>query len=267
MDIKVTKQFSLPLVSVIINCFNGEEYLRECVDSVIAQSYPNWELIFIDNNSSDSSAEIINSYRGNINYYKLEKTIPLYSARNFGIDKAKGSFIAFLDCDDFWAKNKLEIQVEMLVKGYDLVFSSYDIVDAFSQRSKIPVFVGEGVMISPNLLLKKNLISISTVLVKTDVIKQNKFNPEFNLIGDLDLWIRLSLKYKFYSMNQCLQFNREHGKNLSNTLFTSWILEKRKFVLANFSDLVRSCNFYILLYTMKAEVKNIFYVVKKVFKK
>lgn len=267
MNKLLIKPYSMPLVSVIINCYNGEEFLNDCIDSVIAQSYPNWEIIFIDNNSDDTSSKIINSYDINLKYYKLENTISLYNARNFAIEKAKGDFIAFLDCDDIWALDKLETQVEKLIIGYDLVFSSYEIIDLLGTRTGESVLVGENKNITANLLLKRNLISISSVILKSDLVKYNKFNPKFNLIGDFDLWVRLSLKHKFYSINKILQFNREHANNLSKTMFSDWILERRSFVISNLMNLLLSGNFYILFYAFKAEINNIYYVGKKLFKK
>ena len=103
----------MPTVSVIMNCFNGEKYLREAIDSVYAQTYKNWEIIFWDNASTDNSAEIAKSYDEKLRYFRGEKTVPLYAARNLALKQAKGKYIAFLDCDDYWLPQKLERQVEI----------------------------------------------------------------------------------------------------------------------------------------------------------
>ena len=90
-----------PLVSIIMNCYNGEQYLKEAIDSIYAQTYNNWEVIFIDNCSTDNSAEIAKSYEDErIKYHKVRKNIPLYAARNIAINKCNGEYIGFLDCDD-----------------------------------------------------------------------------------------------------------------------------------------------------------------------
>ena len=92
-----------PLVSVIMNCFNGEQYLREAIDSVIAQTYQNWELIFYDNQSIDNSAEIFNSYKDSrFKYYYAKEHTNLFKARNIAIEESKADFFAFLDTDDLW---------------------------------------------------------------------------------------------------------------------------------------------------------------------
>ncbi len=101
------------LVSVIINCLNGEKFLREAIDSVYAQTYNNWEIILWDNASTDKTAEIGQSYDSKIKYYKSEKVIPLGDARNKALKQCKGEFIAILDCDDIWAPDKLEKQIPL----------------------------------------------------------------------------------------------------------------------------------------------------------
>ena len=101
-----------PLVSVIMNCFNGELFLRDSIESVINQTYENWELIFWDNRSKDKSAEIFKSYKDKrLKYFYADEHVTLYKARNLAIDQSKGDFISFIDTDDLWNKNKLELQI------------------------------------------------------------------------------------------------------------------------------------------------------------
>ena len=97
-----------PLVSVIMNCYNGEKYLKEAIDSVCAQTYENWEIIFWDNQSADQSAKIFQSYNDpRLKYHYAPIHTFLYEARNNAIEKARGEFIAFLDVDDWWYSEKL----------------------------------------------------------------------------------------------------------------------------------------------------------------
>ena len=101
-----------PLVSVIINCHNGEKYLEECLKSIILQSYDNWEIIFWDNLSIDRSKNIVNSFSDKrIKYFYSNKFLNLYHARNLAIERASGKYISFLDVDDTWEKEKMELQV------------------------------------------------------------------------------------------------------------------------------------------------------------
>ena len=95
-----------------MNCYNGEAYLCESIESVLSQTYKNWELIFWDNKSEDKSAEIFKSYKDKrFKYYYASQHTSLYDARNQAIEKSSGEFVAFLDTDDFWAKDKLELQI------------------------------------------------------------------------------------------------------------------------------------------------------------
>ena len=92
-------------VSVIMNCYNGENYLVESLNSVINQTYKNWELIFYDNCSNDKSAIILKKYNDRrIKYFKSKKKLNLGLARKKALSKAKGDFVAFLDTDDIWKK-------------------------------------------------------------------------------------------------------------------------------------------------------------------
>ncbi len=116
------------LVSVIMNCHNGEKFLNDSVKSVINQTYQNWELIFFDNASNDNSKKIIQGFKENrIKYFFSKKFLNLYAARNEAIEKSNGKYISFLDIDDYWAPNKLVEQVKFLEnnKEYKIVYSNY----------------------------------------------------------------------------------------------------------------------------------------------
>ena len=123
-----------PLISVIINCYNSEKFLKQCIKSVLSQTYKNWEIIFFDNNSSDQSVKILNSFIDKrIKFFNNKKRnhLKLYKARNLAINKANGEYITFLDTDDMWKKNKLEKQIKLIVKDPDIkiIYSNYLVID------------------------------------------------------------------------------------------------------------------------------------------
>ena len=106
-----------PLISIIINCRNGSKFLKECIRSVLIQSYRNWEIVFFDNSSNDNSLEIIKNFKDKrikIFVNKKKTFLNLYNARNVAIKKSHGKFITFIDVDDIWKKNKLSEQVKLL---------------------------------------------------------------------------------------------------------------------------------------------------------
>ena len=107
-----------PLVSVIMNCLNGEKFLREAIDSVYSQTYKNWEIIFWDNVSTDRSNEIANSYDSRLRYFRGKKTISLGAARIKALENCRGEYIAFLDVDDLWLTKKLELQIQKILRKH-----------------------------------------------------------------------------------------------------------------------------------------------------
>ena len=128
-----------PLVSIIINCYNGEKFLFEALDSVIKQTYKNCEVIFWDNHSTDQSKKIFFSYNEpRFRYYLADNHTNLYTARNLAIDKSKGEFIAFLDTDDWWEDTKLSKQLDYFKDSeVGLVYGNCWIVDERKRNKKI----------------------------------------------------------------------------------------------------------------------------------
>ena len=103
-------------VSIIVNCHNGENYLSKCINSILNQTYKNWEIIFWDNNSNDKSLKIIKSFKSpKIKIFKSKK-IKIIRCTEFCSKKVDGEYIAFLDVDDFWLNNKIEQQIKILKK-------------------------------------------------------------------------------------------------------------------------------------------------------
>ena len=120
------------LVSIIMTCHNGELYLKKAMESLLQQTYSKWELVFYDNYSNDSSYDIIKSYNDSrIKYFKSNTLLSLGTVRTFALDKCTGSFISFLDVDDYWSIDKLEKQINKLRsnKKIDIVYSNYFIIE------------------------------------------------------------------------------------------------------------------------------------------
>ena len=121
-----------PLISIVMNCHNGEKYLKDSLNSIINQTYENWELIFFDNISTDRSKKILDQFNDQrIKYYKSEKFINLYDARNLAVEKCNGNFVSFLDTDDSWYPDKLEKQINLYEKNpsCDLIYTNCKIYD------------------------------------------------------------------------------------------------------------------------------------------
>lgn len=245
-----------PLVSVVMNCYNSARYLREAIDSVYDQTYRNWEIVFWDNASSDRSGEIAQSYDSRLRYFRGENLVKLYSARNSALEMCSGKAIAFLDCDDIWLPDKLELQIAAFNKGNALVYGGYEVVDDTGNPM--------GQIVNSNLsgwltnaLLKKNFISIGCVLIEAALAKRYRFNPDYDLLGDFDLWIRLSLDHPLTSVGRVVERSRCHAHNTSDTLRKSWLHERRKFYrdFLHKTSLVKYPEIY--KYVLKTELKGL----------
>ena len=216
----MSRQFNnQPLVSIIMNCYNGEVYLHESIKSILSQTYKNWELIFWDNKSEDKSAEIFKSYDDKrFQYFCANEHTSLYKARNLAIEKSKGDFISFLDIDDLWSENKLELQMPYFENPkVGLVFSNVWIFKKevnnkrLAFKSKLPrgnIF---------DQLIKDYNVGIATVVMRKASFTnlKEKFDERFSMIGDFDLFLRLSKLCVFESIQTPLAYYRLHGKNLS----------------------------------------------------
>ena len=225
-----------PLISVIINCYNGEKFLKKSIESVINQTYSNWEIIFWDNLSNDNSKKIVNHYTDKrIKYFGAKNFTKLYEARNLAIEKASGEYIAFLDVDDWWTNNKLEIQINKIkYEKLNVVYSNFYRFYERSKRKKIFATTNLPTGLITQSLLNLYGVGILTVLIKKDILKNRKFNKNYEIIGDFDLIIDISQNLQFGCIQEPLAYYRIHTDNLSlkkiekekNELET-WIKEKK----------------------------------------
>lgn len=235
-----------PLVSVIMNCHNGELYLKKSIKSIINQSYKNWELIFWNNNSTDRSKEIFLSFKDKrMKYFENFETINLYRARNLAVNVSKGELICFLDTDDWWLKNKLKKQIEYFNKINNLkfIYTNFYIFDQKLKKKKIALkkILPKGKI--TQYLLNNYIIGILTVMMKRSLFKKQKFNNNYNIIGDFDFFLNLSLNNNMYSLQLPLAFYRHHSKNytkikrsLYNKELKLWYkLNKNKYESLGFS--------------------------------
>lgn len=209
-----------PLVSVIMNCFNGEEFLKYSLESLLAQTYENWELIFWDNQSSDLSSTIVKSFSDKrIKYFLAPNHTNLGKARNLAFTKAKGEWIAFFDCDDLWAKEKLMLQVNRSLIG-DGVKLIYCKTEYFSSNNRLFTDINRSILPEGHifhLLAKNNFISLSSALVYAEEFRLvNGIEERFHQAEDYDLFIKICFRSKVGVVKEPLVKCRLHGHNLSS---------------------------------------------------
>ena len=246
-----------PLVSIIMNCHNSAKYLREAIDSIYSQSYGHWEIIFWDNASTDDSAKIAKSYGAKLRYYYGDNLVSLYEARNLAVARCDGNYVAFLDCDDIWIVDKLERQISEVNRGAKIVYGGFDIIDANGKLVSNDNKKNPSGNIT-NQLLARNSISIGSILIDTNILKNNLFDPFYDLLGDFELWIRLSLHFEIVSVDCVVELSRMHDGNLSDSYRAKWAIERRRF----YSKFIRGNSILkyhsIIKYVVMTEMKSLF---------
>lgn len=287
------------LVSIIIPTFNSEKFIEKCIKSILAQTYKNYEVIFIDNSSLDKTLNIIKKYELNFDNFKLEivkNNKNIANSRNIGIIKSKGDYVAFLDSDDFWEPNKLEISMKFL-KNNDFFYHDMNIID-FEKNKKINTQTRYQIDDLTDLLVKDNPIATSSVVIKKKILRKNLFseNLKYRTIEDFELWLRLiqlKVKIKYYdrklgslverkNSSSTKEINKVHGfkliylKYLKNygIYAQKKILTYYKFRVANIIYSLnpqRSKKFFIYVImnenNLNLKIKSIIKIIKIILKK
>jgi|GEM_PF-6100258 glycosyltransferase involved in cell wall biosynthesis len=218
-------------LTVIMNCAYGVQYLREAIDSVYAQTFQDWEILFIDNVSDDGSAEVARSYEhtGKMKYVRLETRIPLNAARNVALEMAEGELVSFLDVDDVIEPDAFARQIEKMTPDVNVVYGGWRFID--SQGRALAKYIqghADGDIV--NALLVRSFIAISGILVRRKALESVRFDAGYDLIGDFDMWIRLSAAGNRYAhVEGHLVRIRVHGENMSIVKYRKWIAEERRF--------------------------------------
>lgn len=225
-----------PLVSIVIPCFNSEKWISETLSSVFSQTYTNIEVIVVDDGSIDRTKEIVLGYNKPVSYYYQKNKGPSV-ARNVGIKKAKGKYVAFLDSDDLWEKDKLNKQVNYLENNKDvhLVFSNVTLINEKGEHlgthiNQVPTekeelikkfFLGQISMNTPTIVARKN-----------SVLKIGGFDQDLPRREDHYFLMRMADKYKIVHFKEPLVKRRISDESMSNAISDERILELNKpFVL------------------------------------
>jgi len=215
---KMRKIGKKPQVSVIIPTFNRGWIIKEAIDSVLAQDYKDFELIVVDDGSTDSTSEILAYYENDIKVL-FQKNQGVSAARNRGIAKASGQFIAFLDSDDLWLPQKLYTQVEFFNQMQDALICQTE-----------EVWIRKGIRINPKKRHKKPsgmifepslelcLVSPSAAMIRRSLFdKVGEFDVTLPACEDYDLWLRISCRFPVYLIDTPLIIKRGgHDDQLSS---------------------------------------------------
>jgi glycosyltransferase involved in cell wall biosynthesis len=204
---------SRPDVAVVMPCYNGERFLREAIDSVLGQSYASRELIVVDDGSVDASPEILRGYGDAIRVIR-QANQGRPRARNAGLAAAAAPYVAFLDCDDYWAPTFLERMVEAIDReGADIAYCGWQNIGVPGGRGE--PFVPPDYQAMPNkaeLLFENTRWPIHAALARRErIARAGGFDPRWSACQDFALWLETGWSARLARVPEVLAYYRHHG--------------------------------------------------------
>jgi len=200
--------------------YNGAKYLHESIQSILNQTYKNFELIIIDDGSTDNSIEIINSFIDKrIKVLRNSENKGLAYTRNKAVKNSSGKYIAILDCDDIAYPERLSKQVEFLetYPEFVMVGSSFEIIDEQSEGTGEKIILDLDNNLISTQLFFCNYFAQSSVMMKREVFNDFQYNEDYTQAEDYHLWSQISTKYKLANLHEILVKYRSHNESISNT--------------------------------------------------
>lgn len=220
----------MPTVSVVIPTYNRAHLLKRAIQSVLNQTYQDFELIIVNDGSTDETEEVIKTFADDrISYIRHDKNRGMSIALNSGLERARGEFIAFQDSDDEWIPNKLERQMEVfknLPEHFGVIYTSFVHIKG-DRRKLLPPSPKSGYIYS-DILKERDTCWIAqpSVLIRKECFeKVGFFDENLPSLLDWDMWLRLSKHYHFYHLNEVLCKIHESPTD-------SLIFDRRKFLIA-----------------------------------
>ncbi|GAA0483979.1 glycosyltransferase family 2 protein [Alkalibacterium sp. m-11] len=246
------------LVSIITPVYNAEKYLGETISSVLAQTYKNFEYILVDDCSTDASAKIINNFAlkdNRVKYVKLERNSGAAVARNTGLEKAQGAFIAFIDSDDKWYNSKLEKQVKFMTKNtLGFTYTKFDLINEDGSLKKADVQLPK--KLNYTGLLKNTAIACSTVMIDKRIIGEFKM-PLVRKGQDTATWLKILRSHEYaYLLDDVLNQYRSVPSSLSSNRIQA--LKRTWNTYRNLENLpLHKALYYFGFYVMNAVLRRV----------
>jgi len=214
-EVLIQSEVLNPLVSVVMPVYNREEYVGFAIDSIRGQTYKNWELLIIDDASTDGSLEIIKRLAlcdSRILIFENEKNKGIHYCRNLGIQNAKGTLIAYLDSDDIAVSNRFQKQIDLLIKGFDLVGSSLLFINEIGITIGTADYPSD--ISSINRMMRYTLpVPNPSLLARRDVF-ECVGNYRFPCAEDYDFFLRaMDLGFKASNVEEPMVYMRMHSQN------------------------------------------------------
>ena len=233
-----------PAVSIVMNCLNCAQDLLAAFASVQAQTFQDWEIVFWDNASMDSSPGIAKSFGPKLRYFRSERTVPLGAARNLALREARGRYIAFLDCDDVWLEDKLEEQVALFEDNprLGLVCTDTEIFAGTKTLSRVFARAAPARGRVFGELMQRQWISMSSAMLRAQALYSldHWFDEDLNVCEEADLFYRIAHDWELDYVNAPLTRWRVHNANTTFKKFeqfaqeTLYILDKHRRIYPNY---------------------------------
>ncbi|MBR5498055.1 MAG: glycosyltransferase family 2 protein [Clostridia bacterium] len=248
------------LVSIVLPVYNGEKYLKKSIDSIINQTYTNWELLILDDCSTDSTPLISNEYvkiDSRIKYYKNDINLRLPKNLNRGFSLSKGNYLTWTSDDNIYLPNAIEKMVNKLKKDQtDFTFASCRIIDAEDKPIEY-IMVNKN---SPTCIVGHNCVGACFMYTRKVYDTIGDYNPEYTLVEDYDYWQRIFQKFNVSPIEEILYLYRMHDGALTSTMKkTTFNHTLEKMLLKNYSgfknvSLLQKYFFYRGLYNCRKNI-------------
>ena len=206
----------MALVSVLVNVLNGERTIVRALKSALTQTHFDLEVVVWNNGSTDATERLVREISDpRVRYFKTDDTVPLYQARNRALTQCMGTFVSFLDADDWWRSDKLERQLELLTTGVAAVYSNYFVVNEISGRTRrySRCDLPSGLIFSD--LLKRYRVGLLTLIVRKEALERLSFDSSLEIIGDFDFVMRLAKDSMILCVQEPLAWSQFDGNNES----------------------------------------------------
>ena len=221
------------LIDIILPNFNKAEYLKEAIESVIHQTFQSWKLYIIDDCSTDKSLEILNYYKQNekISILKLKKNKGVYFCRNLGMRKSNSKYLAFIDADDYWQKDKLEKQINFMQKSdHKFTYTDYT---PFQEKNSTKIFkrkINVKSKFNRDEFIINTSIAMSTVVIERSLIKNLKFK-KLKICEDYLFKCEILKRQEAYKCVDSMMFYRISKNSLQSNklrnLYWVWLINKK----------------------------------------
>lgn len=236
----------MPKISVVIPTYNREKLVVRAIKSVLSQTFKDFELILVDDGSTDNTRDVVNDFinaDSRVKYLFVENSGGPARPRNLGVKESVGKYISFLDSDDEMLPSKLEKQLNFFEEknNDNLAYVGCNVICVENEQKKT-IDIGHSGDVLNDLLLDNFIWSGSNLLIKTKIIKEHQlyFDENLSYLDDWDMWLQISkLGYQFEYIEEPLLYYYEHTNSLTNLYSVSKIMIEQEYILTKYINLYR----------------------------